>query len=353
LTNSIFISYNVLEHNFIIAQMFKEKRILLISIDKENLRLIIKVSSLYYLDGLNQQEIADRLRISRPQVSRMLSTAKAEGIVTITIKNPYIEEQQYEQTMADTFGIRDVIAIDSDLDAKMADYQLALAGAALLDSVLKDNDIVGVMAGKSIDNLVNEIQYFSRKGLQFIPLIGGWGPEGKNWHSNSNVRVLGEKLKSRFWQLNAPAVVATSQTREALLHEPEIAKVLDLARNCTLALVGIGQVSEQATIVQSGFFSAADINEVKAKKAVANICASFLDETGNVVDFPLSNRIIGLTIQEIRKIPRVIAIARGKEKVAAILAALRGHWIDVLLTDLETTKLVLEWHRSHPTAIRN
>jgi deoxyribonucleoside regulator len=316
--------------------------------EEENLRLIIKVSNLYYLDGLNQQEIADRLRISRPQVSRMLSTAKAEGIINITIKNPYIEEQQYEQTITETFGIRDVIAVNADSDSKMANYQLAQAGCALLDSVIKDYDIIGVMAGKSIDALVNGMHYISRKGLQFTPLIGGWGPKGKNWHSNSNVRILGEKLKSLYWQLNAPAVVAAAETRDALLQEPAIAKVLDLARSSTLALVGIGQVSAEATIVQSGFFSAAEINEVKAAKAVGNICASFLDANGKLIDFPASNRIIGLTLPELRKIPRIIAIARGREKVPAILAALRGHWIDVLLTDLETAKLVLEWHRSHP-----
>ncbi|MBP1994194.1 sugar-binding transcriptional regulator [Paenibacillus eucommiae] len=318
-------------------------------ITQEKMRLLVKVGTLYYVDGLNQQEIAERLGISRPQISRMLAYAKAEGIVQITIKNPFSEEQTYERAIAETFGIHDVIVVHvPGADQQLIDLQLARAGAALLENVFKDRDIVGVMAGQTIASIGNEINYFTRKNMQFVPLVGGWGSAGAYWHANSNTRVLAEKLKSKYWLLNAPAIVASSQARDILVEENEIQTVLKLARQANVALVGIGQVSEQATIVRSGYFDKKDIDEVLSLGAVANICTSFINERGESIPYHADSRMIGLNADELRKAPNVIAIASGEEKVAAITAALRGQWVDVLVIDMKTAKSVLEWHRLHP-----
>nr|WP_245954365.1 sugar-binding transcriptional regulator [Paenibacillus flagellatus] len=311
----------------------------------------MKVSNLYYNDGLNQQEIATRLGVSRPQVSRMLSMAKAAGIVQITIKNPYSEEQQYERAIAETFGIHDVSVLNvPDGDAKTIETQLARAGSALLESALKDHDVVGVMAGRSIASIGVEIGYVQRKGLQFVPLVGGWGSAGAPWHANSNARALGEKMKSSYRLLNAPAVVASKEARDVFASEPEIADVLRLAEKSSIALVGIGQVSERATIVQSGYFGEGDIARVREMGAVASFCTSFLDERGKVVPYDGEERMIGLTAEQLRRVPNVIAIASGEEKVPAICATLRGRWVDVLITDMETAKQVLKWHGQHPVS---
>jgi deoxyribonucleoside regulator len=318
-------------------------------IAEEKTRLIVKVSMLYYIEGLNQQEIAVRLGLSRPQVSRMLSAAKSEGIVQITIKNPYSDEQQYERALAETFGIHDVIVVQvPGADQQLIDLQLARSCAALLETVLKDQDIVGVMAGRTIASICLEMNFFTRKNMQFVPLVGGWGSEGTAWHANSNTRILGERLKSKFWLLNAPAIVATQQARDVIVAEGEISQVLALAKQANVALVGIGQVSEHATIVKTGYFSKRDIEEARSLGAASNICTSFLDEKGELVKYAAESRMIGVSAQELRKIPNVIAVASGIDKVKAIAAALRGRWVDVLVIDMETAKSVLEWHQLHP-----
>ncbi|MBO8165065.1 MAG: sugar-binding transcriptional regulator [Brevibacillus sp.] len=316
---------------------------------EERKRLLVKVSKLYYVDGFNQQEIAERLRISRPNVSRMLSEARSEGIVSITIKNPYEEEQQLERAIAETFGIHDVIVHSSaENDPAALERQLALAAAALLETTLKDNDIVGVMAGRAIAALGKEVEFFSRKQLQFVPLVGGWGIERADWHANTNARVLGETFRSKYWQLNAPAVVSSKETRDALINEPEIQEVLGIARRATVALLGIGQISEEATIVQSGYLNSKELYTIQRRGAVANLCASFLDEQGNILDLPVTERMIGVTLPELRRHTQVIGIASGKDKVPAITATLRGRWIDVLVTDYDTAKNILDWNRAHP-----
>ncbi|MFD0867973.1 sugar-binding transcriptional regulator [Paenibacillus residui] len=315
----------------------------------ERIRLLVKVSTMYYLDGLNQQEISARLGISRPQISRMLSAAKAEGIVQIRVRNPFSKEQQYEKALSETFGISDVTVLQTHDNANRAqiEAQLGQAAAALMETVLRDRDTVGVMAGKAVASIADALSYFAKKDLVFVPMVGSWGTDGTTWHANSNVQTMGEKLRSKYMFLNAPTIVGSPETREALVKEKEISEVLQRAENASVAVIGIGQISEDATMVRSGHFNEEELASVRNKGAVANICTSFLDAKGNVLDVPAKDRMIGVTAEQLRNIPKVIAMAYGEEKVAAITAVLRGRWIDCLITDMNTADRVLEYHRQH------
>ncbi|UJF31308.1 sugar-binding transcriptional regulator [Paenibacillus hexagrammi] len=316
---------------------------------EERLRLLVKVSSMYYLEGMNQQDIALKLGISRPQISRMLGAAKSEGIVQITIKNPFSEEQQVEKELIDVFGLQDALVVHMPgADRQLLDAQLARAGAVLLENVLKDRDVVGVMAGKSVAATGAELQFSIQKHLQIVPLVGGWGATGTAWHANANAKTIGEKLKSAYWQLNAPAIVASEQAREVFLQEVEIAKVLALAAKASTALVGIGQVSKEATIVQSGHMGMKELDELRSIGAVANICTAFINERGEAVPHSSEGRMIGLDANALKVIPNVVAVAGGEDKVIAIAAALRGKWASTIVTDMFTAQQVLEWHRDHP-----
>ncbi len=318
-------------------------------VSQEKRRLLVKVSTLYYMDGLNQQEISERLGISRPQVSRMLAAAKSEGIVQISIRNPYSEEQMYERAVAETFGIHDVIVVHvPEADRQTMELHVARAASALLESAIKDRDVVGIMAGRTIASVGREIQHVGRKEVKFVPMIGGFGADGGAWHANTNARVFAENFRGRHFLLNAPAVVASAQAREMFQNEAEISKVLEAAKKVSLALIGIGQVSEEATIVKSGYFSEEEMNGVRNQGAVCNISTSFLSAEGERVHYDGESRMIGLSIDEIRAIPNVIAVAMGNDKVEAIVAALRGKFMDVLVTDMETAKGLLEWQRNHP-----
>ncbi|MFD0713006.1 sugar-binding transcriptional regulator [Paenibacillus sp. GCM10027626] len=316
---------------------------------QEKTRLLVKISTLYYIDGMNQQEISARLGISRPQISRMLAAAKSDGIVQINIRNPFSEEQTYERAISETFGIKDVFVVQTpEADGQVIDLQLARAASALLENVIRDRDVVGIMAGRTIASVGREMNYIGKKDVKFVPMIGGWGSEGAAWHANSNTRVFAEKLKSRYLLLNAPAIVASREAREVFLKELEIADVLETARKATVALVGIGQISEKAAIVQSGYFNRNEIEAARSAGAVSNICSSFLNAAGECVEYEPQSRMIGIDIDELRRIPNVVAIASGSDKVEAIGAALRGRCMNVLVTDMATAKRVLDWHRSHP-----
>ncbi|MVP01191.1 sugar-binding transcriptional regulator [Paenibacillus lutrae] len=302
--------------------------------NRDRLRLLVKLCQLYYEDGLNQLDIAKRLGISRPHVSRMLTAAKNEGIVRISIQNPFSAEQELEKLIIKKFGIQDALVVDSsDTHASRLHTLLGRASAPLLESVLKDGDIVGVMAGRTIRHVAEELDYFPVDGLHFVPLVGGWGSDGESCHANSNATAFANKLKAKYSIIHAPAVVASEETGLLLREEPEIAKVLKLARNCRVAIVSIGEMSEQATMVTSGSFRPDEVMDLQERGAVANLCASFLDRDGQEISFPGSNRMIGMTTRELRGIPAVIGIAGGTGKIEAVTAALRGKWVDILVTD--------------------
>ncbi|MEW9701978.1 sugar-binding transcriptional regulator [Paenibacillus sp. SI8] len=320
-------------------------------INQERFRLLVKICQLYYEDGLNQLDIAKRLGISRPHVSRMLTAAKNEGIVRISIQNPFSSEQELEKCFIETFGIQDALIVDSaETDPNKLRAQLGRTSAPLIESVLMDGDIVGVMAGRTVASVAEELDYFAREGLQFVPMVGGWGSEGGAWHASSNTMAFANKLKAKYWMMHAPARVAHAETGALLRQEPEIDKVLQLAQISRVAIISIGEVSEQATMVESGNMSRADVSALEALGAVANLCASFMDQNGREIDFPEKNKYIGMTAKELRAIPNVIGIAGGVHKVKAITAALRGKWIDTLVTDAATARAVIEFHRTHGTS---
>ncbi len=315
----------------------------------EQIWLLVKISQLYFENGLNQQEIAERLGISRSQVSRALTAAKAQGIVTISIKNPYSEEQYIERELVETFGIHDARVVRSEgPDQGQLLRQLGISCGSLLESVLKDSDIVGVMSGRTVAAVSTQTEYFGRNGLQFVPLVGGWGSAGASWLANSNTMAFAETMKSKYWLLHAPAVVATETTRDLLMKEPEIAHVIDIARRCTVAVIGIGEVSEEATIVQSGYFGRTDLDDVTDRGAVGNLCTSFIDIHGKLLDFHARNRMLGVSVSDLTGKTNVIGVAYGREKVPAITATLRGRWVDILVTDVSTAKLVLDFHKENP-----
>ncbi|MDF2790880.1 MAG: MarR family transcriptional regulator [Neobacillus sp.] len=310
---------------------------------EERIRMLVKVSTLYYIDGLNQLEIAQRLGISRPQISRMLSAARSEGIVHISIKDPFSQEHQIERELIETFGIKNAVVVHvPGADKQLLDQHLGRSGAELVESIFRNQDIVGVMAGRSITNVCTELNYFSRKNMQFVPLIGGWGAEGSECHANANARMFGEKLKSKYWILNAPAIVGSKQARDIIMEEQDINEVIKLGKRATTILIGIGQVSEDATIVRSGYFKREVIYKMQSRGAVANICTSFLDESGDIIPYNEENHMIGLSALEMREAKNVIAFASGHEKIEAIRAALHGKWIDVLVTDISTANTLLK-----------
>jgi len=308
---------------------------------------MVKVCQQYFQDGLNQQEIAKKYGMSRSQVSRMISAAKAEGIVEITIRNPFSDESALEKEMIERFSLRDAIVVDvTDLDDMMAETLVAQAGAAFFESIVKSGDTIGVMAGKSIAALVREFKDPQKKDLHYIPLVGGWGSEGLDWHANTNAQIAAKNTKGSYSVLHSPAVVTSAETKETLLREPEISSILKSYTELDAALVGIGEISKDATHVISTNMKEEELQALEKEGAIASLGTIFIDRIGQALPTAFSERMIGISGSDLKKVPVVIAAARGSLKVESIHAALAGGWTDVLVTDMDTAKAIISKSKS-------
>lgn len=304
-------------------------------------RILIKIAKMYYFEELTQQEIANFFDISRSKVSRSLTQAKEQGIVHIYIDDEFSEEQLLEKSLRDKFGIHEVCVVNETASNPEALYhQMGGVLTRILDNKLRDGDTLGLTAGFTLNSISGSMGAVVRKNLHIVPLIGGIGVEGAPWQINQAMMVFSEKLKADYFVMNAPSYCSSETAREILLNEPEIRRVLDMIRKCSVAVVGIGEMSESATLLSTNSMRLEDIQELKAKHTAASIGTNFFDKDGRLIDAAISKRTIGATIQDLRTIPNVIAIAHGVQKAAAITSALRSGLVDILITDIETAKLI-------------
>lgn len=311
--------------------------------EKERLRLMVKLCRYYYQDGLNQQELAKKFGISRPQVSRILAGAKEEGIVEIKIHNPFSEESDVEEQLMERYQLKDVILTDT---TKMTGGQsltrLARAGAFYLENAIKHDDVIGLMAGESVQQVVQQLAGPNKqRGVRVIPLVGGIGMQSADLHANANVIELAGNMNVDHYVLNTPAIVSSLEMKSQLIQEEGIRQVIDAYEKLQLALVGIGEITEDATFFRFMHLSHDDLEEIKAAGAVCSIGKTFLNEKGEEVAKEISERMIAISSENLKQTPLVIAVAAGPHKVKAIQAGLQGKWMDVLITDLQTGKALI------------
>jgi deoxyribonucleoside regulator len=310
---------------------------------KLNQSLLSKVAQMYYEQELSQQEIAERLRTSRPTISRMLEQARSTGIVTITVKAFNDHITRLEKELEKTFNLNEVAVLSlssvGDSDEKKA---LGEAAANILQRIVRSSDVIGISWGTSLRETVDALSPQIIPGLTAVPLVGGMGQEFRyEIHSNSLVVDLARKFSGKSCVLHAPAIVATEELKKAILEDPESRSIMDMAKKANIALVGLGALNEFATMIKTGFFSMQDFEEIARRGGVGEICSVFFDRNGSDCEIDINKRVIGIGPKELKEIETVIAIVAGVKKEEALHAALRGQFINVLVTDEQTAEKVL------------
>lgn len=307
----------------------------------DNHRLTIKVCELYYNGNLSQKMISAKLGISRPQISRILTNARANDIVTIKINNPYSDETNLEKALIEKFNLIDALVFNTEgLTGYEATIELCRKASSQMDVYIPNQGSIGIMSGKTISELVKHIQGLDRRGLKFVPLIGGLGSGGADWHANIIAKSFADKTSSKYYVLNAPVLVKNVESKDILMKEPEISKVLEKGQKCDAVIIGVGQVSENSTSVVAGALSISEVERLRELGAVASVLGSYVDKDGNIIENDITHRTIGQTLETIKKAKR-IAIASGNSKIECLKAVLKGGHIDILVTNLATAKGII------------
>ena len=303
----------------------------------DELRLMAKIAHLYYELGLRQPVIASQLELSQATVSRLLKRAREEGIVHISINQPHGAYPELEKAIQDTYGLRDVIVADSTGDSEDEILRgIGSAAAYYMETTLNQGEVVGISSwSETLLAMVRAMSPLSGASeARVVQILGGIGNPAAELHAANLTRRLADLLRGEAIFLPAPGVVASTGMRALLLNDQYVNEALGLFDQITLALVGIGAIEPSRMLAGSGnVFSAQELDHLRLKGAVGDICLHFFDIQGTPLQSPLNERVIGLDLFQLRKIKRAVGIAGGARKVAAIRGALEGKWINILITD--------------------
>lgn len=305
--------------------------------------LLTEIAVAYYQDEITQEEIAKKFGISRIKVGRLLKRAKEEGIVEITVRYHPVFSTRLEQQMLERFSLsRALIALDHQ-DEEEQRRQVAALVSGYLAMTLKDDMVLAVGQGRNVAAIADHVGSVAPKSCKFICGIGGTHRPGDAINADHISRRLAKKFGGSSETLYAPAYVENRSLKEAFMQNGTIKETLDRARKADVALVGIGDMNENSYMVKLGWFTPHEIIDASLNQGVIGDIAGydFFNAQGMHVDTVMNDRVIGLSIDELRKIPCVIAIASENTKALAILGALRTGAIDIIATSALNIRTIL------------
>lgn len=309
--------------------------------------MLAYIATLYYENGLNQSNIAELLGLSRSMISRLLVEAKKRGIVEIRIHRPILTDPGLERELMVRFGLR----VARVLDVEHLPYpellrQLGKLAAVELVAHLHDGMTVAIAWGMTLWELVQALPPRAYHHLRVVQCLGALGNQ-QSCDTPLITQRMAQALGAQYFPLHAPLIVESEAVCAQLQQQRMIQETLEMARHADLLLVGIGAVEpEVSSLKRAGYLSDADLAELARRGAVGDICGRYLDQMGRPVPTPFDGRLVGITLEDIRRIPCVFAVAGGAIKGKAILAALRSGLLHILVTDKGAALEVLR-HATH------
>lgn len=312
--------------------------------------LLYKIAKAYYEDGLTQDQIGKRFGLSRIKVSRLLNQARQSRVVQITILAPPDSFGDLEREVEAAYGLDEIIvvSIDSDLQSDVRP-RLGAAAANYLARCLNEQHLLDLSWGTTLLAVIEALAPQNLPDLRVVQMLGGLGRLDAETYGAELTLRLAQVLGAKQRLLPSPGIVASKMVRDSLLQEVNIAESLQLAARADLALVGLGVPEPESVIRQAGILTDAELSELRHAGAVGDIALRFFTADGQPVDHPINDRIIGLDLDQIKRIPHVIGVAGGEGKFEVIRGALCGKLIDVLITDERTAhRLIQEKPKTAP-----
>ena len=305
--------------------------------DEISVRKMNLAAEMYYLYDMSQKEIADRLSVSRPWVSKLLKRAKETGVVRIEINSPLAGNPEIESRIRAQYHINNITVIKPLVEH---DYtNISVAAASYLISHVKNTDVIGVSWGMSIAHMIEHVVDMNLPGVNIVPIVGGAGSDAECL-SNTNVTNLSGALGAECMLLHANACCSDMEERRILMSNQRVKEIIDLGEKADIALLGIGDL-ENSRILSGQYVSDTDLQQIRDQEVVGDIAFRFLTKDGEIADIDFNKRVIGCDLKKISRNAReVIAIAYGTEKAEVIKAALKSGLITTLFTDLDTAELL-------------
>lgn len=307
-------------------------------------RLLVKIATLYFVEGMKQSEIAGLLHLSQSFVSRAITRCQKEGVVKISVIQPANIFLSLEQALEKKYGIRQAIVVDVDESAPASQVKHAIGSAAAhyVETRLRPNDLVGISSWSStIRAMVDELHPQSIKARGVIQLLGGVGPNG-NVQATILTQNLAAQLDCPAWLLPSQSIEHSVEERAKLVASDDVAEVVNKFAEVDVAILGIGELEPSQLLKNSGnYYGEAMLKILAERGAVGDICLHYFNAQGEPVLSKEEDPVIGMELSQVHDCPHVVALAGGNDKANAIRGALHGGYIDVLITDYPTARQLL------------
>lgn len=309
----------------------------------ERLNLLADVAEMYFLQGKNQAEIAKAIGMTRSNISRMLSEARNSGIIEIQINRPLKEDYTLARDLIKRFHLKNARVVCVNHSSQLLPILGQVAGKELLTR-LKPGWILGTSWGTAISATVDQLEVTTPvTDIKVVQLLGAFGARIKEYDGHSIVRRLEEKLDAEGVYINAPFLVENNKIAESLFENKNVEEPLQLGKHADIALLGVGS-SELAycSYYLADYVDREEIYEIQKTGAVGDVCARFFSIEGEIIPKVFHGRMIGISLDDLVKIPVRMAVAGGAAKINPIIGALKSGLINILVSDAATISEVLK-----------
>jgi deoxyribonucleoside regulator len=296
-------------------------------------KLLPKIARLYYLEDMNQDEIAEKFNINRVRVSRYLKKARESNIVEIKINYSKESYGDTEREFEDRFQLKECVVIPSHEDTQETLEDMAQTLTGLLYRILKDGDCLGVNWGLTLKGVAALMQPMKKIDAKVVPMCGGLGKVETGIHTNFIAKNIADVLGGVSYVINAPAILDSKKTKEILIQDSNTKEIFELLKNLDSAVFSFSDIGPESSYSKYGFINIEELSYLKGLGIVGDVNLNFIDKNGVPVPNRINDRVIALPISEIGKIKNVIGIAFGSRKIEIARAVLRSGIVDILIID--------------------
>ncbi|PYG90280.1 DNA-binding transcriptional regulator LsrR (DeoR family) [Ruminiclostridium sufflavum DSM 19573] len=314
--------------------------------EQKQLSLLTEIASLYYEKNMTQSEIAERMFLSRTRISRMLQQAIEKGIVQIHVNHIFERNYALEERFKQIFSLRDIYLYNThEKTPQEVKSGVCILAAEYLKKRITKPIVLGTSWGSTIAETVNSLKIETQIPIDVVQIMGAASIQNPEINANELVSRIAKIYGGIPHYLNVPLYIENDFVKQKILLDPIIANVLDMALNSDIILTGIGTFDEiTAFNPWLGYMTQSMFREIKNQNAIGCIGAHFYDKNGNALDNDWNKNCVGISLSNLYRMEEVVAVASGTSKAQAILGAIRGGYINVLVTDTDTANSIIDLH---------
>ncbi|HVW92445.1 MAG TPA: sugar-binding transcriptional regulator [Devosia sp.] len=296
---------------------------------------------LYYVAGNNQEEIAQKLGVSRQTAQRLVSLSVSEGLIKVRLDHPIARCMELAAALKSRYALDLVEVVPSDPQSRSTTAGVAEAAAAEIERRLAGEEpiVMAIGTGRTLKAAIEQLTPMEAPQHKIVSLTGSIAPDGSAAYYNAIFNIA-NVVKARSFPMPLPVIASSAAVRELLLEQPMIRETMALASQADISFVGIGDLGPEAPLYLDGFISKAELAALQKAGAVGEIVGWAFDADGRMIEGLTNARVVSAPLPS-RERALVVALAKGERKLPGIRAALGRRLINGIITDELTAESLL------------